>query len=176
VPDLDEVLSTSFLDGLGTWPIEVLRAKRDQATALETTLSYMRRVVQGRLDIVLAERRRRGSHGDPAPVEALLAQLPSILADRVHAPGRGRLAPLLGPGELPPELARSLEATLPANALSSVPEIADEDLDQAASRLELLERELSAQRRALFNVIDRLQNELVRRYRSGEATVESLLP
>ena len=32
------------------------------------------------------------------------------------------------------------------------------------------------ERRAVLDVLDRLQDEIVRRYRTGEATVDSLLP
>ena len=38
-----------------------------------------------------------------------------------------------------------------------------------------LERHVSGQRRALHERIDALQEELVRRYKTGEASVDSLL-
>jgi hypothetical protein len=42
-------------------------------------------------------------------------------------------------------------------------------------RLEALEREISDRRRQFFDRIDTLQAEITRRYRTGEASVESLL-
>ena len=94
----------------------------------------------------------------------------------MHASGLGRLPALMGPGELPAELTDRLEAVLPADRLGSLPDHDDDELAAASSALEELERSLSSQRRAVFDVLDNLQEELVRRYRSGEATVDSLLP
>ncbi len=48
-------------------------------------------------------------------------------------------------------------------------------MSDRAERLDVLERSVSSQRKAVFEIVDRLQAEVVRRYRSGEATVDSLL-
>jgi hypothetical protein len=101
--------------------------------------------------------------------------LPKILGDHVHAPGLGRLPVLMGPGQLDSELESRLEAVLPEARLGVLPEIPDEELESSAQGLTDLERTISSQRRAVFDVLDRLQEEIVRRYRTGEATVDSLL-
>jgi hypothetical protein len=131
--------------------------------------------VQGRLDIVVAEqhRRRTGHTGD---VSELVGELPSILSGNVHAPGLGRLPALLAPGEIDPELESHLEGILSAARLATVDEIDDAELVSCASQLTEFERSVSTQRRAVLDVLDRLQEEIVRRYRTGEATVDSLLP
>ena len=173
---LDNVRDPNYLEGLRDWPIEHVRAHRDEATEAETGLSYLRRIVQGRLDIVLEAHHRRQRGEGVGDVDDLVDRLPEILGDRVHAPGVGRLPSLMGPGELDQDLSARLEAVLPASRLDSLHELDDAELVAASAGLEELEGSLSAQRRAVFDVLDRLQEELVRRYRTGEATVDSLLP
>jgi hypothetical protein len=176
VAQLDEVMAPGYLEGLSEWPIERVRACRNEATEAEVGLSYLRRIVQGRLDIVLADQERRRLGESAGDLDQLVERLPEILGDRVHAPGLGRLPVLMGPGELDAELSAAVEAVLPASRLASLVEFDDADLVEAATGLRELEHSLSAQRRAVFDVIDRLQEELVRRYQTGEATVDSLLP
>ena len=48
-------------------------------------------------------------------------------------------------------------------------------LGDLSKRLEALERNVSYDRRALHVVIDRLQAEIVERYKSGRASVDGLL-
>ena len=172
---LSEVTDPGYLDGLESWTLEDVRAHRDTATELETGLSYLRRIVQGRLDIILAEQHHR-DHGERADVHALVEELPSILSGNVHAPGLGRLPVLLAPGEIDPGLEQRLEEILPAGRLGGLIELTDEDLSTAVDRMTEFERSVSGQRRDVFDVLDRLQEEIVRRYSSGEATVDSLLP
>jgi hypothetical protein len=171
---LADVTDPGYLDGLEEWALPDVRARKDESTEIETGLSYLRRMVQGRLDIVRAEQRRRegGSAGD---VSDLVDDLPKILGDHVHAPGLGRLPVLMGPGQLDSELESRLEAVLPEARLGVLPEIPDDELESSAQGLTDLERTISSQRRAVFDVLDRLQEEIVRRYRTGEATVDSLL-
>ena len=56
--------------------------------------------------------------------------------------------------------------------------LADLDLDalnDIAGRLEVIERRVSAERRALHERIDALQAELVDRHKTGRASVDGLL-
>ena len=53
--------------------------------------------------------------------------------------------------------------------------LSDDDLDRMTADLDELEREVSDLRRQVFDCIDALQAEITRRYRTGEANVESLL-
>jgi hypothetical protein len=175
VARLADVIDPRYLEGLEEWPLETVRAKRDESTEIETGLSYLRRIAQGRLDIVIAEQDRRQYGEDAGDVSALVEKLPTILGEHVHAPGLGRLPALLGPGELDHELERRLETVLPARRLGVLPELPDEELSSSADGLADLERNISSQRRAVFDVIDHLQEEIVRRYCTGEATVDTLL-
>ncbi len=173
---LEDVLTPDYLDGLEAWSLDGVRARRDEATEVETALSYVRRMVQGRLDIVLAEQESRRVGESAGDVAELVARLPTILGDHVLAPGFGRLPTLIAPGDIDPPLVSALEDALPAARMSTLAELDDADLEVASHKLERLERSISSQRRAVFEVLDRLQNEIVRRYRSGEASVDSLLP
>lgn len=65
-----------------------LRALRRDAQRDEADLSYVRRLLQGRIDILHAELARRGRAAVPAPKDAsVVERLPEILRD---APARHR--------------------------------------------------------------------------------------
>lgn len=152
-----------------------VRAMRAECQEIETGLSYLRRLVQGRLDIVGAEQQRRRAGADPGDLAELISQLPEILADRTRAPGLGRLPQLLTPGEIDPDFTARLDAIVGDHDLESLPTLGDADLGQIHDDLEAFEKEVSGTRRQLFDRIDALQAEITRRYRTGEASVETLL-
>lgn len=155
------------------WPIDEVRARRSELQAVETGLSYLRRVVQGRIDIVAAERHRRSGGGDPADLTSLIDELPAILAEHLRAPGVGRLPSGVEEGSVDPDLAARVDdATVATDRLAALD---DAELATLAARLTDIERDVSERRRELFAAIDVLQADLTRRYRTGEADVESLL-
>jgi len=155
--------------------MEEVRAMRAECTEIETGLSYLRRMIQGRLDIVGAEQQRRREGLEPGDLSDLISQLPEILSDRTRSSGVGRLPQLLAPGEIDADLNDRLDTIVAAHDLESVPKLTADELDQVHDDLEGLEHEVSARRRNLFDRIDALQGEITRRYRTGEASVESLL-
>jgi len=81
---IDRVLDPGFTAGVERLGLPELRARREEAEAEEADVSYLRRLLQGRLDILRAELVRR-SAGGTQDVAGLLAGLPSILSD--EAPG-----------------------------------------------------------------------------------------
>lgn len=171
---LDEILAPEWIDDPAALPMVELRARRAEAQALEVTLSYQRRVAQGRLDIVAAERRRREEGGDLLDHEQMVAQLSDILSPHTRAPGTGRLSQLLAPdpaGADTPEL----DAIVGPAAMTSLQDVDDAELDELLGALADFEARCSSLRRQLHDRIDQLQAEVVRRYRTGEATVENLL-
>ena len=171
--EVEEVLAP--LEGdLSSLSLDELRARRDDCLKVEGKVSYLRRLVQGRLDIVQADVGRRARREPPAELPSLLEQLPGILADRSHAPGPGRLPSSPTPVD-DGELTDELDALAGAERLASLPELPDGEVEGLARELSELERRVSERRRALFAAIDALQDELVRRYRSGEATIGSVL-
>jgi nickel-type superoxide dismutase maturation protease len=172
---LDGLLDTGYVEGLQALPIEEIRVRRARATDVEVGLSYVRRLVQGRLDIVLAESRRREVGEEPGDLSSLVRSLPEILADHVSAPGSGRLLTRMEPADVDQDVLGQLDAIVDADRLVNLPSLEDEALRAVIDALISLERDISAKRRALHEVIDRLQEELVRRYKTGEATVDGLL-
>lgn len=172
--ELPQITDPAFLEGLETWTLDQVRATRDDLSAIETGLSYLRRVVQARLDIALAEDRRR-ELGGPAGAAGLVEKLPEILGSKLRSSGTGRLNTAFVPTRVPEEFDRQLEAILPSALISSVSDLSGDDLTRAQESLTDLERIVSDERRRVFEVIDRLQDEIVRRYKTGEATVDSLL-
>lgn len=173
--ELDRILADDYLSDLESRPVAELRTLRSECQAVETQLSYLRRLVQGRHDIVAGEVERRARGGDRYDVSDLVDRLPEILADRIHAPGPGRLPVDMEPGELTGTLVGRLEALNERVPVESPGEADDDELAQVATELGELEAEVSGFRRRLFDRIDTLQAEITRRYRSGEARVDDVL-
>jgi len=172
---LDRILGAYYLGDIEHRPMAEVRAMRAECQEIETGLSYLRRLVQGRLDIVGAESQRRRDGAEPGDLAELISQLPEILSDRTRNPGFGRLPQHLAPGEVDPELADRLDEIMAHHDLETLPTLSSEELDQVHDDLEELEHEVSNRRRLFFDRIDTLQAEITRRYRTGEASVESLL-
>lgn len=173
--DLQTLLDPGYLGDLPSLPIERVRAMRAECQEVETGLSMLRRVVQGRLDIVGLELTRRAEGTDPADLADLIARLPAVLSDRTHAPGVGRLPQLMAPGELPPDLVAELDGIVGPARLADLPAVEEEALHELADQLGAFEQTVSGHRKALFDRIDALQAEITRRYKTGEATVDALL-
>jgi len=166
-------LAADLLDGLADLPMEEVRARRAACQQLETELSYVRRLAQGRLDIVAAEITARGA--GTRDDRTLVEQLTEALSDRITSSGSGHLPMAMAPGEVDPELLASLDRAAPPSLVSAPASMADDELRQVADAVAAFERDVSARRRAMFDRIDALQEEVVRRYQSGEVDVDSLL-
>jgi hypothetical protein len=173
--DLSFLLAPSYLGDLPSRPMEDVRAMRAECQEVETGLSLLRRLVQGRLDIVGLELTRRAEGGAPTDLAGLIDRLPEVLSDRTHAPGVGRLPQMMSPGELPADLEAELDAIVGPAPLADLPSVDDALLHSMADELAAFEQKVSGYRRDLFERIDALQAEITRRYKTGEATVDSLL-
>jgi hypothetical protein len=171
---IDRVLATGYLDRLTEIPLEELRTLRADAEQEETDLSYLRRLLQGRLDILRAEQARRAG-GEGAA--SILDLLPGILSDE-----GGQSAPhgLGRHNATEPSRAdhhrRYVEALVADVALSDPSGHDDESLTRALEILEREEATVSANRRAVQDVMDKCTAEIGRRYRDGDADVADLLP
>jgi hypothetical protein len=175
--ELDRLLDPDYPGDLQGRSIEEIRTMRDDCRRAEDGLSYVRRQAQGRLDIVAAELSRRAEGKGPSDAADIVDMLPQILGQRVSAPGKlaeVRTTNLEPPGDIGP-LIVELEGILHESSLFGLGQISDEELRQLLDRLTEYERVVSERRRALHDRLDALQAEIVRRYKTGEVSVESLL-
>lgn len=168
------MIADDYVGDITALSMEELRAKRSECQTLEVGLSYLRRLAQGRLDIVAAEQRRRIEGTAPLDHDTLVAGLSDILGDHILAPGNGRLPQLMGPDLDTVDTDRIDEIAGP-NRLSNLADASTDDLAELVERLSGYESDVSGQRRSLHERIDALQAEITRRYKTGEASVESLL-
>jgi hypothetical protein len=170
---IDRILDPAYVDDLRSLALEDLRAKRTECSEVEVGLSFLRRLVQGRLDIVLDELQRRAG-GEAGGLENLIERLPGILGEQQRPSGYGRLPTLIAPGD-EEELTGELDRVAAPDSLQKLPDMSEEDVRALAEALGDLERKTSSQRRQVHECIDAVQEEIVRRYKEGEATVDGLL-
>ena len=170
IPDLQRVLDPSYLAGLAQVGADQLRAMRAECADLENGVSYVRRLTQGRLDL-LAEEARRRADGGGGDLADLVARLPELLSDGVRAPASGRASADLDPPEsVVGPLTERLDAVVPRATLGGVADLDDAALAAAAESLRGFEDELSTSRRDLHTSIDTLNDELARRIAAGEVS------
>ncbi|MDH3679487.1 MAG: hypothetical protein OEV40_05990 [Acidimicrobiia bacterium] len=180
--DLQHLLAKDLLPDVTAVPLDDLRVLRTDCSAAEGDVSFVRRVAQGRLDIVGHETRRRSGASDAEPdVSGLLFDLPDILTDSgppadttTSAPG-GRLVAIHEPGTIAQTLVGQLDAAASPTELASLDGLDGDRLASLMDTLRAFEVELSTTRRRLHERIDAIQNEIARRYRDGEASIDSLL-
>ncbi|MCR8576934.1 ABC transporter substrate-binding protein [Streptomyces sp. Isolate_219] len=158
--------TTPDLSGLGLPELRVVRRDSQQE---EADLSYLRRLLQGRIDILRAEIARRTAQHSP-----LLDRLPEILTD---LPSRHRSSArhvTLGTPHSE-EYRRLAEDMLGEVELSDLTARTDQELHDAMGRLIRYEQQVSRRRQSLQRTTDDCSAEIARRYREGEAQVDDLL-
>ena len=173
--EIDRVAHPTYLDGLLEEPLEAVRAKRQECQDIENSLSYVRRLLHGRLDIVRGEVERRAGGAEPADLDDIIARLPELLAEGSRSDGLPRPPQDLKPDTMAEGLVDELDAAFPVSVMGAVPEMSSDQLAELADGLANHERTISQGRNQLHDIIDRLQDEIIRRYRSGEANVDSIL-
>lgn len=146
-----------------------LRAMRRDAQRDEADLSYVRRLLHGRIDILRAELARRT---DPeAPV---VDRLSEILADAPSSRSASARHVTLGTPQS--EESRLLAAEMLSDVeLSDLGARTDAELHEAMARLLRYEQQVSRRRQQLQRMADDSSAEITRRYREGEAQVDDLL-
>jgi hypothetical protein len=159
---LDQALGEEFVANLGSLDLEELRRRREFAEQEENLLSYERRLLQGRRDLLAFEVERRAGREGRSLIEAL----PDILGGERHS-GRPARQGVLPDPEMPDERRRKLDRILADDVIARLGDVDDEELQKSVADLEAAEREVSEQRHRLHAVIDALHEELAARYRSG---------
>lgn len=169
------VLDPAYVADIQSLSTDEVRKRRRECTEVETALSYVRRLAQGHLDILVADLQRRAV-GDASPeVSEMVDQLSEILSSGPpRAPGAGRLPTILAP-DLEGSLIRDLEAGLADLSIGDLPHLSDAEAIALGERLRDFERKVSRDRRALHEHMAVFEADIVRRYKQGEASVDTLL-
>ncbi|MFF3794281.1 ABC transporter substrate-binding protein [Streptomyces sp. NPDC001981] len=168
-PGIGERLPGQSPPELGALRLPELRNLRRDSQRDEADLSYVRRLVQGRIDILRAELARRRD-----PETPVVDRLSEILTD---TPSRHRSSArhvtLTTPRS--DEFRRLAAETLAEVELSDLDARTDEELFTAMGRLVRYEQQVSRRRHQLQRTADDCSAEIARRYRDGEAQVDDLL-
>jgi hypothetical protein len=168
---VDALLAPDFLADVTSRSMSDVRQLRRQAEQEEVNLSYTRRLLQGRLDIVRRELQRRADNDG----RSLVDLLPEILAEKGRGPAHGLGRHQTVQPSDPEQYEAWVNGLTPGVDLSSVADLPDAKLEKAARALAEAEKGLSERRRGVQQVMDALAAELGRRYREGEADVAALL-
>ena len=173
--DLSRLLAPDFLDDVDGLTVDEIRTMRTECQEAEGALSYLRRLIQGRLDIVHAYLERPDGAGAP-DLSSVVDNLAGILAGPGRPSGPGRNPVLFSPDtDDMASLTTELDAILGVDEIGLLATREPDELRDLAERLGVLENRVSAERRGLHERIDTLQAELVERHKSGRASVDGLL-
>lgn len=167
---IDRLTAEGFLDRVAKRPLPEIREMRREASEEEALLSYERRLLHGRLAILRAELERRRGGGEGS----LVADLPEILAGDERGPSRGQF-PTQEPRLDFEHPKRRVTRLVSDDTLAQLPDLADADIERIVEDLSSAEHEVSTVRRKVLDVLDALNAELGRRYRSGEADPSDVL-
>ena len=168
---VDALLDPTFLENATQLQMSEVRRLRRTAEQEEVNLSYTRRLLQGRLDIVRREVQRRAEDDG----RSLVDLLPEILAEKGRGPAHGLGRHQTVQPASPEEYESWVNSLTPGADLSAISDLSDTVLEMVARSLAEAEKGLSERRRGVQQVMDGLAGELGRRYRDGEADVAALL-
>lgn len=160
---IDQVLDPAFSENLDGVGLEELRARKALASEVENELSYYRRILHGRIDLIRFEQRRRRGEETRKAIDAL----PEILADQLR--NRGTDSARVFVTDLPPlpeSGRRDIDHILSDDVLAKLDELSDERLSVSLDALLVVERDVSEKRRRVQEVEDRLNEAVAERYRS----------
>lgn len=170
---IDIISDDGFADDLANVTLDDLRDRRHLCDVVDTELSYYRRLLHGRMDLLAFEMRRRSGEETRSLIEAL----PEILADseggfNEELPARS--LPIEAP-DIPLTGRRDIDRVLEDDFLAHLPTIETSEIEQIQTLLAETEAAISTQRRTVYDAYERIQSELSRRYRDGLADVDELL-
>lgn len=158
---LDMVMDPSFVEGLDDLSGSELRDRRQVAADVESELSFYRRMLHGRMDLLNFEMARRRGEEKRSLIEAL----PQILGAGETASGEmGRVRSDYVP-ELLGEGNRSIDTVLADDFLTRMPDMKTEDLEATQGILVETEGRISERRQVAQDRFDTLQENITGLYR-----------
>lgn len=156
---LDRILDDGFVADLSAITLAELRDRRLVVDKEEAWLSYLRRMLHGRIDILEANmamrRDGRPVTDDSADVAALIAALAERMGSGVDAADGQHVG------------RRAVERLILKAGLDEYSSMSDRQLDERLDELRDMEREVSDVRHRVHTVHGMLTEELARRYRNG---------
>ncbi len=163
---IDIVLADDFTEGLSSLELDVLRDRRDMVEQVETELSYYRRLLHGRQDLLAFEMKRRSGEESRSIMEALT----EILSGGETTGGgdyriRGGFSP-----DLPAQGNRAIDHVLGDDFLTHLPSLDAEGLADVEAKLKDAEQAVTAQRNEVHTVHEVLQAEVTSRYQTDGAS------
>jgi len=147
-----------------------IRAARAELQSQEDAVSFVRRMAQGRLDIARDEQRRRSAN---MPTSNTATDLAGVFGQE-HGGGSAR-PPRETNVSTDHPLVVELEQLCERIGFGSIRTLDVDALQRVIDELTAFENARSGERRALFDQIDALTAELVKRYKDGGANVDALL-
>jgi hypothetical protein len=162
---IQPLLDPAYIESLGSRATDDLRAMKTECSEIETSVSYYRRLAQGRIEILDAELDRRKRGGS---LEDLISQLPDILAGEGgrSSSTQSRIAEPDAPVvEL--EWSDGRERLITDTTLANLPLLDDNGVVSVRDELREFERDLSDVRRQLHGVLDQLEHEIAQRQAAG---------
>ena len=160
---IDRITAPGFADGLADLSLDELRARRDDCLAEREYLSLLRRLLQGRAEILQAEIDARGSGEDRAP---LVERLTAVLSGDEHpVTSRGEVVRVAIPEEELLLARRRVERLAGDAGISDPAALDDDELESAVDALATEEHTVSESRHDVIVVLDALQDELKRRFK-----------
>lgn len=159
---IDRVMAPEFVQGLADLPMGELRERRQVAMREEADLSYVRRMLQGRLEILEAELDLTPDETD----EQLVARLTRAMMANTTATTSSGHHVVSEPVRLA-ERRRYVERLISDVGLSDVTTMSETEIRSAVAQLAEQEQIVSRLRHQVHEVIDVLTAELAQRYQSG---------
>lgn len=163
-------MTTTQLPDPAELTLDELRRLRQQLQLEDDVVSYARRVAQARLDLVKAEATQRAAGSDP--VVDVDDELRTVLSS--HLTGGPARPPRPTEDLSDHPLALELDEICATRGLGRLKTLDDDELSTLRDAIAVFETRVSSDRRERFDRLDALSAELVRRYRDGEADVNSL--
>jgi hypothetical protein len=149
--------------------LDELRRRRAELQAIDDAVSYVRRLAHGRADLARGAITRASDDRDPTPVYVrgdLHGELREVLSDH-----------LLGSEARPPRpaddfsdhpLAAELDELCATHGFGRLDQLTVAELEQLVAALDGFEGAVSARRKAVYEELDALTEELVARYRAAQ--------
>ena len=147
-----------------TQSLAQVRAERTALQREEDIVSFVRRLAQGRIDLVADEQRRRAT-GTDTPSAPLAERLAEVFGQQ-HGGGSARPP---RETEVPADhpLLQQLDELCDSHGFENMETLDDRSLGALSDALGMFEKECSRQRHEMFERIDALTAEVVRRVREA---------